>query len=89
MTCLISPSALKHLEAIYRLIAEDNPDAAASTIDRLLRAIEQLTSHPRLGHPGRRANTLELVHPPFIIVYRIRRERIEIVAVLHGKRRYE
>lgn len=89
MSYLISPRALKDLNAIYDYIARDKPDAAAGTVDGLLRAIEQLEIHANLGHEGRRQGTRELVHKPFVIVYRIRKGRVEIAAVIHGSRKYE
>jgi toxin ParE1/3/4 len=46
--------------------------------------------HPYLGRPGRVANTRELVvtSTPFIVAYRVVSDRIEILAVFHGARRW-
>ena len=46
-----------------------------------------LQDNPRLGHPGRVADTRELVvpeYPTYIIVYELHGSRIHILAVMHG-----
>ncbi|MDQ2949544.1 MAG: type II toxin-antitoxin system RelE/ParE family toxin [Acidobacteriota bacterium] len=89
MNIRFAPRALKHLQQIHAFIERDKPDAAANTIERVLTAAEKLQEHPNLGRPGRRKGTRELVHPPFLIVYRIKGDAVEIAAVLHGNRKYE
>src|SRR5689334_25290619 len=44
-----------------------------------------LTSQPEMGRPGRVLGVRELVVPdtPFIIPYRLRRARLELIAVFH------
>jgi ParE toxin of type II toxin-antitoxin system, parDE len=45
--------------------------------------------HPYVYREGRKPNTREMVVlPNYIIVYRIKRDRIQIVNVLHARRRY-
>ncbi len=45
---------------------------------------------PSRGRPGRRPNTRELVIPglPFLIVYRVRENVIEINRILHGAQKW-
>jgi len=44
-----------------------------------------LETLPSRGRTGRIAGTLELVSfPPFIIVYRIKSETVEILRIYHG-----
>jgi toxin ParE1/3/4 len=71
-------------------IARDNPAAAARQIERVFRAVTTLLHFPEIGRPGRRTGTRELVvgRTPFIAVYRIRDDTIEIVSVLHGRQRW-
>jgi plasmid stabilization system protein ParE len=47
-------------------------------------------SIPKSGRPGRVSDTRELVVPetPFIAPYRVRDDRVEILAVFHGARRW-
>jgi toxin ParE1/3/4 len=84
-----STRAFNHLEHIHAYIARDNWDAAAETVEKILRAIDKLAEYPQIGRPGTRAGTRELVHPPFLIVYRIVDDALlSVEAVLHGSRRY-
>jgi toxin ParE1/3/4 len=85
----LAPRALRRLQQIYAFIESDKPDAAALTIERILEAAKKLEEHPKLGRPGRREGTRELIHAPFIIVYRIKDDVVEIATVLHGNRKYE
>ncbi|GAC1329419.1 MAG: type II toxin-antitoxin system RelE/ParE family toxin [Beijerinckiaceae bacterium] len=82
--------ASRDLEAIGDYIAEDNPAAAAKLITRVLERADQLAAHPQLGRVGRVRGTRELVvtQTPLIVAYRVRLEEIEILAVMHGARRW-
>jgi toxin ParE1/3/4 len=78
---------LKHLRAY---IARDNPFAAADVSERILEAVERLRQFPAMGRPGRVPNTRELVVPgtPLIIPYTVTERGVEVVAVLHGARKW-
>lgn len=71
-------------------IAQDRPRAAASQVAKLVQAVAGLRDFPFQGRPGRRSDLRELVVPggPFIVVYRVRSEMIEVLRVLHGARRW-
>jgi toxin ParE1/3/4 len=49
-----------------------------------------LARFPHQGRPGRKLHTRELVFPdlPFLAIYRIREDVIEIVRILHGARHW-
>jgi toxin ParE1/3/4 len=71
-------------------IAEQNP-AAAFRIDTAIdRHVDLLAQNPELGRVGRVPMTRELViaRTPFILIYRLRSTRIEILNVLHGAQRW-
>ena len=78
--------ALADRDSQIDYIAQDSPKAAIGQGDRIERQIETLSAYPELGRKGRVAGTRELVvnRTPFIVVYRVRAERIEILRVLHG-----
>jgi addiction module RelE/StbE family toxin len=83
-----SPTALDHLQAIYEYILPDNPAAALDVHEEIERTAGLLQDNPRLGHPGRVADTRELVvpaYPTYIIVYELQGSRIHILAVMHGR----
>ncbi len=64
----------------------DGPAAARSIALRLYSGIASLTQFPHRGRPGHKAGTRELVFPriPFLVVYRVRDEAIEVLRILHG-----
>ncbi len=82
--------ALRNLEQAYEYVASDNPDAAVQVVLKLQAAAEQLAEYPLLGKLGRVETTRELViaHTPYILVYRVKDQGVEILRVLHGSKRY-
>lgn len=79
------PQARAEREAAIDYIAEDNPLAALDQLDEIERQTNLLTTQPKMGRAGRVRGTRELVisRAPFIAVYRIEGERIEILRFLH------
>jgi plasmid stabilization system protein ParE len=59
-------------------------------LDRIFSAVDLIERYPTAGRPGRIPGTRELViaPTPFLIAYRIRRGAIEILALLHGARKW-
>jgi toxin ParE1/3/4 len=85
-----SPRAIGHLTDLRAYIARDNPDAAGRVAMALMVAVERLAELPSLGRPGRVSGTRELVvrGTPYVIPYRLRGARLEIIAVFHGRQRW-
>ena len=78
-----------NLATIIEYIAERNDEAASRLQDAIERATSQLPQHPFLYRPGRAAGTREIVvHHNYVVVYRVLPTVIEIVSVLHTRRRY-
>ena len=90
MKVVWSRRALANLIALRDYIAQDDPTSAAAVARRILGAVELLTKQPQIGRPGRIAGTRELVVPdtPFIVPYRIRGDRLELIAVFHGRQNW-
>ncbi|WP_338487229.1 type II toxin-antitoxin system RelE/ParE family toxin [Pseudomonas trivialis] len=81
--------AIADLIDIVTFIAAENPGAARRLKARLEVAPLPLTEHPYLYPGGRVPGTREVVvHPNYVLVYRITLERIEIVNVLHSRQKY-
>lgn len=83
--------AVLDLASLRAYIAADDPKAAQRVGKRLNGIINGLAQRPKLGKPGRVFGTLELVTPKigktvYVVVYRIKAERIEILRVLPGMR---
>jgi toxin ParE1/3/4 len=85
-----SPRAVDHLASLRSYIAREDPAAAASVAETLLRPVERLAQFPHAGGPGRVPGTRELVilRTRSIVPYRVRPSRIEIIAVFHQRQRW-
>ncbi|WP_085360948.1 type II toxin-antitoxin system mRNA interferase toxin, RelE/StbE family [Neisseria dumasiana] len=84
-----SETALQNLDEIIGYIFEANPTAALSMIDLVKDAAQNLAAMPYLGRIGRCSGTRELiVHPNYIIVYKVNIYSIVIVNVLHTRQLY-
>ena len=90
MTIVWSPRAIGHLVELRAYIAEDNPGAAGRVAQTILAAVERLAEWPNLGRPGRVSGTRELVVPgtAYVIPSRLRGDRLEVIAVFHGRQRW-
>lgn len=77
--------AVSAVAGIHGHIAEDNLDAANLLRDRILDFVkETLATHPAIGRPGRVEGTREsVVHPSYIVVYRVGSETVDILTVRH------
>lgn len=70
-------------------IAQDNPLAAKKFLSELLQKVDHLQRFPMLGRPGVVPLTRELViHHNYIAYYRIKQEQVEILRMLHVRRKY-
>lgn len=85
-------AAYADLEDIYLYIAEDNPNAAARVVDHIeAYADRELSQFPLRGRVGRVEGTRELVvadYPNYIVAYEVDGEDIDVLAVVHGRRRW-
>ena len=83
-----TPTGLRDLECLHAYVAEDNAEAAAISVERILTAIEGLRRHPEMGRRGRVSGTLELVVSPYVIAYRAKEAALQILGIIHGARRW-
>jgi len=90
MNIVWSPRAVGHLRQIRQYIAEDDPHAAARVAEKILASVELVALQPSMGRPGRVPGTRELVvtGTPYIIPYRVHRQRLELIAVFHGRQKW-
>ena len=81
-----SPEASLDFAGIVEYIRQQNPPAAGRVARNIYENIAGLEAFPQRGRVGRVPGTRELVLVPlpFIVVYRIREDWIEIARVLHG-----
>jgi addiction module RelE/StbE family toxin len=80
----LSP-ALLQLDRVYEYIACDNPAAAKLVFTRIRKATVNLKHFPESGRAGQIRGTRELVVTglPYLIVYRVTGDSVEILRVLH------
>lgn len=85
-----SHQALYDLVDLRDYIARDRPRAASGVAERILKAVDRLLRHPRMGRPGRVEGTRELVvtDTSYLVAYRIQDEVIVLLRVLHGARKW-
>lgn len=81
--------ALTDLEAIMSYIAERSEPAAERLQSTIEACADGLAQHPFLYRPGRAEGTREaVVHPNYILIYRVGAETVEIVRVVHSRQEY-
>lgn len=79
------------LRAIHAHIAQDNPTAAVRVVRTIYTVARlQLSTAPFSGREGRIPGTRELVVPrlPYIVAYRVHRDTIQVLRVLHTSLRW-
>lgn len=79
--------AFQDLEAQLTYIERENPALVSRIALRTKKAIDALETFPHLGRPGVVEGTRGLVLPqlPFVCVYRIRGDQVEILRILHER----
>jgi len=90
MRLIWSPEARTDLREMELYLAEKNPYAAKVLYERIETVAAELIDAPYIVRPGRVPGTQELVivNTPYILPYQIRGDRIEILRVYHGARRW-
>ena len=86
-----SENAVSDLESISEYIEQDrNLETANRVTRRIFDSVESLQTMPFRGRPGRIEGTRELVisRLPYIVMYRVLRERVLILNIVHGARRW-
>jgi toxin ParE1/3/4 len=85
MTVIFSPEARADLQHIRDYISQHNPQAASRLAVELVAACDRLEFMPERGRPGLVRGTRELTTVwPYVIVYRIKGDVVEIVRIWHG-----
>jgi len=89
MNYRISRKADADIESICDYIAQNNPDAADRLDEQIHRAIQLIATFPGLGHtrPDVRDNRyLFRAVGNYVIAYRLEKNELVVVRVLHGAR---
>jgi toxin ParE1/3/4 len=78
--------AAEDLEAIKNYLTRRYPQFAEPTVRTIYQRIGSLKSAPNRGRPGHRSGTRELplTGLPYIVVYSVKAEAVEILHIYHG-----
>jgi addiction module RelE/StbE family toxin len=89
MTVHWTDTAQDHLDAIHTYIAQDSPEYALRMVDRLTRRSQQIANAPLSGHRAPEYDMdqiRQLIEGSYRIIYHIKPDQIDVIAVLHGAR---
>ena len=81
--------AKAQLDDIYRHVARRAPGYARRVVDRLTRRSEGIADFPMAGRAVPEValpQLREVIEGPYRLVYHLRPDRIDVVAVFHGAR---
>ena len=84
-----SPRAASHLEEICDYIAKDSKYYAALFAKKVVAIVKAIPQFPKAGRVVPEYNDVNLrerIYENYRIVYRVKEEIIEIVAICHGAR---
>lgn len=80
-------TAIDHLTSIYEYVGQNSSLYAERLVDRLTRRSEQIGKFPESGRvvPEYQDDQIrEVIERPYRIIYRIKADEIDIIAVIHG-----
>ena len=80
-------TAIEHLEAIHAYIAKTSPDYALRIVDRLTRRSQQIAEFPQSGRTVLEVELgqiREVLEVPYRIIYHIKPDQIDVLAVIHA-----
>ena len=88
LTLKWSIKALIDFDEAQAYIAQENAFAAQAVADRIWQASLRLPETPLIGRPGVEPDTRHWVvqRTPYLIVYRVNGDVLEILRVWHGRR---
>jgi plasmid stabilization system protein ParE len=85
-------TAEAHLDAIFAYIAQDSTGYAKRMVDRLTRRSQQIAKFPLSGRKVSEFDNeqiREVIESPFRIIYLIKSEQIDVLAVIHGATNFQ
>jgi toxin ParE1/3/4 len=81
-----TPAAAADLQNISDYLKQHHPHYRQPTLRKLYDTIRSLRQSPHRGRPGGEEGTREIVFSPlpYVAVYRVKRQTIEVVRIYHG-----
>jgi addiction module RelE/StbE family toxin len=82
-------SALEDQDAILDYIADRNETAAERLYAAIQACTERILEYPFMYETGRARGTREaLVHPNYILIYRVTGDVVQVLALIHARQQY-
>jgi len=84
--------AVEDLRELHAYIARDSEMYASGFVERIILAAERLADHPKVGRvvpEANNENVREILYQRYRIIYRVKRDSIEMLSVIHGARDLE
>lgn len=83
------PEAEHQLNDIVDYIKPLSAHGAVKIARLVMDGLDRARRSPHIGRPGRVSGTRELiVHPNYVVIYRITADAIDVLRVLHARRLY-
>jgi len=84
-----SGRAREDFDAAIAYLETRSPAAADRVAERIFRVVGLLETFPRIAPRSRHRGLRQLVvrRTPYLVIYRVRRDRVEIRAVVHVRQR--
>ncbi|MFM2061813.1 MAG: hypothetical protein RLZZ507_1483 [Cyanobacteriota bacterium] len=85
-------TAIEHLSAIYIYIGQNSSQYAQRIVDRITRRSQQISQFPfsgRIAPEFDNKQIREVIEGAYRIIYYIKSEQIDILAVIHGSQLVE
>ena len=81
-----TPAAATDLQNLSDYLKDHHPHYRQPTMRKVYAAVQSLKEWPHRGRAGREEGTRELLFPPlpYIAVYRVKGQSIEVLRIYHG-----
>lgn len=78
--------AFNDLERITDFLLSENPTVARDVVNAITQRVAELSNFPELGRAGEIGDTRELplTRFPYVIVYRVGSNAVEVLHIFHG-----
>ncbi len=89
MKVVWTQTAIEHLTGIFGYIARDSQQYARRMVDRITSRSTQIAGFPESGEVVAEYGDPRIrgvIEGPYRVIYRIDRDRIVVVAIIHGAR---
>jgi addiction module RelE/StbE family toxin len=89
MRVVWADSARREFDTAIAYLTEQSPAAADRIGERILSAVSLLEDFPEIAQASRHRGLRQLVvvHTPYLVIYRVHDDCVEIRAVIHAKQK--